>query len=141
MTSERNTDVTTRARDVEDIFVAALPPPMAMDWRLGGRHRDEVMAWLEYHARMKVMAQWDNRYPVPKSVEISAIDFTLTDSVHDAALFQPAHDCQDCRDGVQKAVDYLKAEEAKREDEDEPTNGLDKTVIAFANIKYKETWV
>lgn len=140
MVSEKRPVGAEKTRDIEDIFIVALPDPIAMDWRLGGHHREQVMAWLDYHAKLKVLTQWQTMFPVPKDVEIAKIDFWLTDSAHDAGQFVPAHDCDDCREGVQKAVTFLEDARTRLDEDPEANKGLAMPVIAFANIKYKEHW-
>lgn len=150
MTDKPPTD-SNRQREISDIYAAALPDALAMDWRLGGRHRDEVVAWLNFNARLKVLQQFYGRYPVPKDVEMLEFEWLITDSPHDAAQFTIAHECQDCRDGLQKAVKFLEDTKEAREKKvaDAAADGehigvgpaLDMPVIALANLKYKETWV
>jgi hypothetical protein len=83
-----------------------------------------TMDRLEELGQASVLAQWPNGR-APK-IEFDPIEWMLTSDPAKVNDFQPAHDCEQCRSGNAKAIEFLTANPGK--------------TLAMGNIHYTEVW-
>ena len=112
---------------VDDVLCLAIPDPLAKgfyDAATGEVHED-LQSWLDFQANLWALEQYKSNFPIPL-VSVTDVDWLVTSDPAKAEEFQPAHDCAECRQGVEKVHAYL----AEHPD----------ALVALANIKLVETW-
>jgi hypothetical protein len=107
----------------QDVFCMALPEDVdptdaaTMEW---------LPSMLNHQATRWISAQWEGAGPAPIGVQLTRTDWLITDKVFEVDEFQPAHDCEECRSGNEKAKAFLRANPG--------------AFLAMANLWYAEVW-
>lgn len=118
MTAER----ALRRHECDDVFAALVPEGIVPT---DGPIVAPLIQWLNQVAR-----QWvENQYvpgQAPLRIEHGEADWLITNKVYEVDEFQPAHDCEECRSGNERAKAFLRENPGR--------------YLAMANLKYTEVW-
>lgn len=105
---------------ISDVFAAAVPE----SYDLTDPEQFPVLfARMTDIARTATLAQY--RRP-PKALLFEPIDWLVTSDPAEVEQFQPAHDCEECRAGNERALAFLRANPDR--------------AIALGNLSYREVW-
>lgn len=105
-----------------DVFCAAVPEDIDP---ADESKRAALLAQLDVMAKQWVWHQWAGSTP-PKDVTFAASQWLITKHVWQVDEFQPAHDCEECRAGNEKAKEFLRSNPGRW--------------VAMANLTYTELW-
>jgi hypothetical protein len=102
---------------IQDYVILGMPPDVDPD-------SPDVREALNRLAERQVLMQYKGK--PPKALVIDPIEWLITSDWRDVEAFQPAHDCEDCRSGNERAIALLKEHPTKR--------------LALGNMTYLEMW-
>lgn len=109
----------TKRRRVEDVIVLGVPDDV-------GPGHPQLPLLLARQASEAVWAQWEHAPERPVNVELVVMDLLITADPAAVDRFQPAHDCDVCRSGNERAREFLAANTGRH--------------VALANLVYVEVW-
>lgn len=105
---------------ISDVFAAAVPERYDL---MDPEQFPVLFAEMTKSAEMTTLAQY--RRP-PRALLFEPIEWLVTSDPGEVEQFQPAHDCEECRSGNERALAFLRANPDR--------------AIALGNLSYREVW-
>ena len=106
-----------REHEVLDYFIAVWPEDKPLDDPVTLNHLTHTairFVWGQYHHQR------------PLDIRIEAISWLFTDDADEVERCQPAHECEQCKEGNRKAQAFLREHPGR--------------TLALADLRYVEVW-